>query len=192
MRFHLIRRILRFLLICLVILFVVGYGFVYFSEKNSVHDIASADLIVVLGDSLEGSELSESTKLALDAAYKAYQEGMGEKILVCGSLHAGEYRLQSDVMSDYLEEKGMASRFIRQDSLSRNQAEALKCLAIEQSQTGESMILICMDTQSFRLKQLANRYGVNLQVYPTHEGYSDKWLDRAKEVWNLVTLLFSK
>ena len=107
-------------------------------------------------------------------------------------MHAGEYRLQSDVMSDYLEEKGMASRFIRQDSLSRNQAEALKCLAIEQSQTGESMILICMDTQSFRLKQLANRYGVNLQVYPTHEGYSDKWLDRAKEVWNLVTLLFSK
>ena len=191
MRFHLIKRILRFALLFIIILFGIGYGFVYFSEKGGAHDIASADLIVVLGDSLDGTELSDSTRLALDAAYDAYREDMGKKILVCGSLHAGEYKLQCDAMSDYLSEKGMASRFIRQDSLSRSQAEALKCLAIEQSQTRESILLICIDTQSFRLKQLANRYGVKLQMFPVHESYSGKSLDRAKEVWNLVSMLFA-
>ena len=116
-----IKRIILIIdiLVVVVIIIVLGINlFVKNSVKDKIVDENSLDknydAILVLGAGLRNGKPSPVLKDRLDMAYKLYEDGYSEKIIVSGD-HGKKYYDEVNVMKNYLLDKGVESNNIFMD-----------------------------------------------------------------------------
>ena len=119
------KKIIKRIILIIDILVVVGIIIVLginFFVKNSVKDKIvdensldkNYDAILVLGAGLKNGKPSPVLKDRLDMAYKLYEDGYSEKIIVSGD-HGKKYYDEVNVMKNYLLDKGVDSNNIFMD-----------------------------------------------------------------------------
>ena len=101
------------------VIIVLGINmYVKCSVKNKIVDENSLDknydAILVLGAGLRNGKPSPVLKDRLDMAYKLYEDGYSEKIIVSGD-HGKKYYDEVNVMKNYLLDKGVESNNIFMD-----------------------------------------------------------------------------
>ena len=116
-----IKRIILIIDILVVVGIIIVLGINFF-VKNSVKDKIvdensldkNYDAILVLGAGLKNGKPSPVLKDRLDMAYKLYEDGYSEKIIVSGD-HGKKYYDEVNVMKNYLLDKGVDSNNIFMD-----------------------------------------------------------------------------
>lgn len=116
-----IKRIILIIDILVVVGIIIVLGINFF-VKNSVKDKIvdensldkNYDAILVLGAGLKNGKPSPVLKDRLDMAYKLYEDGYSEKIIVSGD-HGKKYYDEVNVMKIYLLDKGVDSNNIFMD-----------------------------------------------------------------------------
>ena len=116
-----IKRIILIIDILVVVGIIIVLGINFF-VKNSVKDKIvdensldkNYDAILVLGAGLRNGKPSPVLKDRLDMAYKLYEDGYSEKIIVSGD-HGKKYYDEVNVMKNYLLDKGIDSNNIFMD-----------------------------------------------------------------------------
>ena len=116
-----IKRIMLIIGILAVVGIIIVLGinlFVKNSVKDKIVDENSLDknydAILVLGAGLRNGKPSPVLKDRLDMAYKLYEDGYSEKIIVSGD-HGKKYYDEVNVMKNYLLDKGIDSNNIFMD-----------------------------------------------------------------------------
>ena len=116
-----IKRIILIIGILAVVGIIIVLGinlFVKNSVKDKIVDENSLDknydAILVLGAGLRNGKPSPVLKDRLDMAYKLYEDGYSEKIIVSGD-HGKKYYDEVNVMKNYLLDKGIDSNNIFMD-----------------------------------------------------------------------------
>ena len=116
-----IKRIILIIDILVVVGIIIVLGinlFVKNSVKDKIVDENSLDknydAILVLGAGLRNGKPSPVLKDRLDMAYKLYEDGYSEKIIVSGD-HGKKYYDEVNVMKNYLLDKGVDSNNIFMD-----------------------------------------------------------------------------
>ncbi len=116
-----IKRIILIIDILVVVGIIIVLGinlFVKNSVKDKIVDENSLDknydAILVLGAGLRNGKPSPVLKDRLDMAYKLYEDGYSEKIIVSGD-HGKKYYDEVNVMKNYLLDKGIDSNNIFMD-----------------------------------------------------------------------------
>ena len=116
-----IKRIMLIIAILAVVGIIIVLGinlFVKNSVKDKIVDENSLDknydAILVLGAGLRNGKPSPVLKDRLDMAYKLYEDGYSEKIIVSGD-HGKKYYDEVNVMKNYLLDKGIDSNNIFMD-----------------------------------------------------------------------------
>ena len=116
-----IKRIILIIGILAVVGIIIVLGinlFVKNSVKDKIVDENSLDknydAILVLGAGLRNGKPSPVLKDRLDMAYKLYEDGYSEKIIVSGD-HGKKYYDEVNVMKNYLLDKGVDSNNIFMD-----------------------------------------------------------------------------
>ena len=116
-----IKRIILIIDILVVVGIIIVLGinlFVKNSVKDKIVDENSLDknydAILVLGAGLKNGKPSPVLKDRLDMAYKLYEDGYSEKIIVSGD-HGKKYYDEVNVMKNYLLDKGVDSNNIFMD-----------------------------------------------------------------------------
>ena len=116
-----IKRIMLIIGVLAVVGIIIVLGinlFVKNSVKDKIVDENSLDknydAILVLGAGLRNGKPSPVLKDRLDMAYKLYEDGYSEKIIVSGD-HGKKYYDEVNVMKNYLLDKGVDSNNIFMD-----------------------------------------------------------------------------
>ena len=116
-----IKRIILIIDILVVVGIIIVLGINLFVKNSVKHKIVDEnsldknyDAILVLGAGLRNGKPSPVLKDRLDMAYKLYEDGYSEKIIVSGD-HGKKYYDEVNVMKNYLLDKGIDSNNIFMD-----------------------------------------------------------------------------
>ena len=116
-----IKRIILIIDILVVVGIIIVLGINLFVKNSVKHKIVDEnsldknyDAILVLGAGLRNGKPSPVLKDRLDMAYKLYEDGYSEKIIVSGD-HGKKYYDEVNVMKNYLLDKGVDSNNIFMD-----------------------------------------------------------------------------
>ena len=116
-----IKRIILIIDILVVVGIIIVLGINLFVKNSVKHKIVDEnsldknyDAILVLGAGLRNGKPSPVLKDRLDIAYKLYEDGYSEKIIVSGD-HGKKYYDEVNVMKNYLLDKGIDSNNIFMD-----------------------------------------------------------------------------
>ena len=116
-----IKRIILIIDILVVVGIIIVLGINLFVKNSVKHKIVdensldkNSDAILVLGAGLRNGKPSPVLKDRLDMAYKLYEDGYSEKIIVSGD-HGKKYYDEVNVMKNYLLDKGVDSNNIFMD-----------------------------------------------------------------------------
>ncbi|MFR7474556.1 MAG: YdcF family protein, partial [Christensenellales bacterium] len=98
--------------LCLAAAGVLAMGFlalylVVWIKSGEEDDAVPSDCIVVLGAKAHGLEPGRVLRARLEQAQKAYEQGLGGKILVCGGKGTDETVPEAAAMAAYLKAQGV-------------------------------------------------------------------------------------
>ena len=101
--------------LCLAAAGMLALGFlalylVVWIKSGEEDDAVPSDCIVVLGAKARGMEPSRVLRLRLEQAQKAYEQGLGGKIIVCGGKGTDETVPEAVAMAAYLKARACRAR----------------------------------------------------------------------------------
>ena len=164
--------------LCLAAAGMLALGFlalylVVWIKSGEEDDAVPSDCIVVLGAKARGMEPSRVLRLRLEQAQKAYEQGLGGKIIVCGG---------KGTMAAYLKARGVPGEDILLEAQSRNTRENLRfAKRIMEANGYQTCVLVTSDYHMMRARMLAGQEGLSVTCSRARSDWPGIWFSRVRE-----------
>ncbi len=156
-----VRRCAQVGFMLLVLSFVAVQALIY---SGSASDSGpSADVLIVLGATVEGDQPAYQLKSRLDAAAAVLLENPGTAAILSGGQGEDETVSEAEAMRRYLEEKGVSGDRLILEDQSRNTAENIR-FSKQYLEEGQSVTLVTNEFHAYRSRRLARINGVSATV----------------------------
>lgn len=173
--------------LCLAAAGMLALGFlalylVVWIKSGEEDDAVPSDCIVVLGAKARGMEPSRVLRLRLEQAQKAYEQGLGGKIIVCGGKGTDETVPEAVVMAAYLKARGVPGEDILLEAQSRNTRENLRfAKRIMEANGYQTCVLVTSDYHMMRARMLAGQEGLSVTCSRARSDWPGIWFSRVRE-----------
>ena len=173
--------------LCLAAAGVLAQGFlalylVVWIKSGEDDDAVPSDCIVVLGAKAHGLEPGRVLRARLEQAQKAYEQGLGGKILVCGGKGTDETVSEAEAMAAYLKAQGVPDEDILLEKDSRNTRENLRfAKRIMEANGYQTCVLVTSDYHMARARLLAAQEGLSATGSRARSDWPGAWLSRVRE-----------
>ena len=173
--------------LCLAAAGVLAQGFlalylVVWIKSGEDDDAVPSDCIVVLGAKAHGLEPGRVLRARLEQAQKAYEQGLGGKILVCGGKGTDETVSEAEAMAAYLKAQGVPGEDILLEAQSRNTRENLRfAKRIMEANGYQTCVLVTSDYHMMRARMLAGQEGLSVTCSRARSDWPGIWLSRVRE-----------
>ncbi len=173
--------------LCLAAAGVLAQGFlalylVVWIKSGEDDDAVPSDCIVVLGAKAHGLEPGRVLRARLEQAQKAYEQGLGGKILVCGGKGTDETVSEAEAMAAYLKAQGVPDEDILLEKDSRNTRENLRfAKRIMEANGYQTCVLVTSDYHMMRARMLAGQEGLSATGSRARSDWPGAWLSRVRE-----------
>ena len=173
--------------LCLAAAGVLAQGFlalylVVWIKSGEDDDAVPSDCIVVLGAKAHGLEPGRVLRARLEQAQKAYEQGLGGKILVCGGKGTDETVSEAEAMAAYLKAQGVPDEDILLEKDSRNTRENLRfAKRIMEANGYQTCVVVTSDYHMARARLLAAQEGLSATGSRARSEWPGAWLSRVRE-----------
>lgn len=173
--------------LCLAAAGLLALGFlalylVVWIKSGEDDDAVPSDCIVVLGAKAHGLEPGRVLRARLEQAQKAYEQGLGGKILVCGGKGTDETVPEAAAMAAYLKAQGVPDEDILLEQDSRNTRENLRfAKRIMEANGYRTCVLVTSDYHMARARLLAAQEGLSATGSRARSDWPGAWLSRVRE-----------
>lgn len=173
--------------LCLAAAGVLAQGFlalylVVWIKSGEDDDAVPSDCIVVLGAKAHGLEPGRVLRARLEQAQKAYEQGLGGKILVCGGKGTDETVSEAEAMAAYLKAQGVPGEDILLEAQSRNTRENLRfAKRIMEANGYQTCVLVTSDYHMMRARMLAGQEGLSVTCSRARSDWPGIWFSRVRE-----------
>lgn len=143
------------------------------------------DAILLLGLELDENDCPKPELiLRIDAAERAYREGMAEKIVVCGGRLPGRSRAEADVMAEELELRGVPTDGIWRENCSQTTMENMRFAAeMLGGARGKRVLVVTSDYHLLRSVMTARRAGFKARGRAAALAHDEAWKRMKREEW---------
>ncbi len=173
--------------LCLAAAGLLALGFlalylVVWIKSGEDDDAVPSDCIVVLGAKAHGLEPGRVLRARLEQAQKAYEQGLGGKILVCGGKGTDETVPEAAAMAAYLKAQGVPDEDILLEQDSRNTRENLRfAKRIMEANGYQTCVLVTSDYHMMRARMLAGQEGLSVTCSRARSDWPGIWFSRVRE-----------
>lgn len=173
--------------LCLAAAGLLALGFlalylVVWMKSGEEDDAVPSDCIVVLGAKARGGAPGRVLRARLGQAQKAYEQGLGGKILVCGGKGTDETVPEAAAMAAYLKAQGVPGEDILLEQDSRNTRENLRfAKRIMEANGYRTCVLVTSDYHMARARMLAAQEGLSATGSRAGGRGPGAWLSRVRE-----------
>ena len=173
--------------LCLAAAGLLALGFlalylVVWIKSGEDDDAVPSDCIVVLGAKAHGLEPGRVLRARLEQAQKAYEQGLGGKILVCGGKGTDETVPEAAAMAAYLKAQGVPGEDILLEAQSRNTRENLRfAKRIMEANGYQTCVLVTSDYHMMRARMLAGQEGLSVTCSRARSDWPGIWFSRVRE-----------
>lgn len=173
--------------LCLAAAGLLALGFlalylVVWIKSGEDDDAVPSDCIVVLGAKAHGLEPGRVLRARLEQAQKAYEQGLGGKILVCGGKGTDETVPEAAAMAAYLKAQGVPDEDILLEQDSRNTRENLRfAKRIMEANGYRTCVLVTSDYHMARARLLAAQEGLSVTCSRARSDWPGIWFSRVRE-----------
>ena len=178
--------------LCLAAAGLLALGFlalylVVWIKSGEDDDAVPSDCIVVLGAKAHGLEPGRVLRARLEQAQKAYEQGLGGKILVCGGKGTDETVPEAAAMAAYLKAQGVPDEDILLEQDSRNTRENLRfAKRIMEANGYRTCVLVTSDYHMARARLLAAQEGLSATGSRARSDWPGAWLSRVRECFSWI------
>ena len=166
----------------LLALGVLALYLVVWIKSGEDDDAVPSDCIVVLGAKAHGLEPGRVLRARLEQAQKAYEQGLGGKILVCGGKGTDETVPEAAAMAAYLKAQGVPGEDILLEAQSRNTRENLRfAKRIMEANGYQTCVLVTSDYHMMRARMLAGQEGLSVTCSRARSDWPGIWFSRVRE-----------
>jgi uncharacterized SAM-binding protein YcdF (DUF218 family) len=159
-----------------LLVLVLGYYLVTLYQvwsTGNADEARPADAIVVLGAAQYDGTPSPLLASRLDHALDLYRRGLADTIVVTGGKQPRDRFTEAAASARYLEEHGVPSEAILQETTGRSSWQSLSSAATLLKQRGKTDVLLVSDpAHSMRIKGMAEELGLTAHTSPTDIGTS--------------------
>lgn len=121
-------------------------------------------------------------RLRLEQAQKAYEQGLGGKIIVCGGKGTDETVPEAVAMAAYLKARGVPGEDILLEAQSRNTRENLRfAKRIMEANGYQTCVLVTSDYHMMRARMLAGQEGLSVTCSRARSDWPGIWFSRVRE-----------
>ena len=121
-------------------------------------------------------------RLRLKQAQKAYEQGLGGKIIVCGGKGTDETVPEAVAMAAYLKARGVPGEDILLEAQSRNTRENLRfAKRIMEANGYQTCVLVTSDYHMMRARMLAGQEGLSVTCSRARSDWPGLWFSRVRE-----------
>ena len=178
--FRVALRVGVILLAGLLIYEMVTFGQVLMASRRD--EARPAEAIVVFGAAQYDGRPSPVLKSRLDHAFKLYEEGLADIIVVTGGRKEGDRFTEAAASANYLISRGVPDSALRREVQGTTSWESLAAAARILREEGLDDVLLVSDPyHSYRIASIADELGLTADVSPADVRYST-----ATEIKNLV------
>ena len=121
-------------------------------------------------------------RAAIKQAQKAYEQGLGGKIIVCGGKGTDETVPEAVAMAAYLKARGVPGEDILLEAQSRNTRENLRfAKRIMEANGYQTCVLVTSDYHMMRARMLAGQEGLSVTCSRARSDWPGIWFSRVRE-----------
>jgi uncharacterized SAM-binding protein YcdF (DUF218 family) len=162
-----------------LVLWIVGVAW-QIAAYGGRHDPATADVAIVLGAAVQGSEPSPVFAARIDHAVDLYRGGRVRRIVFTGGLGAGDSLAEAEAARRYAIRAGVPDRRIAVETRSRITLDNLReARALLSSQAAPRVLIVSDPLHMRRAITMARDLGLDAHPAPTPTSRYRSWRTRA-------------